>query len=570
LQELGLPYAQDPAITRQLTGFLRQHATAGFAALNRTGRESGLPRPDAILLNGGVFNSRRITERFLAAASAWWPDAPPIQALQHSSLDQAVARGAVCYGLARRGLGRRIGGGAAHAFYVGLASSDKQPNMRAVCLIPRGHEEGNVVDLKAQTFHLTLGRPVQFPLFSTTSDRIDLPGDIVDVGEPFQALPPIHTLFKGQTAKPAAIPVHLRGVLTELGTLELWCVSNTTEERWRLEFELRGAKTAKIMSVTESLPDRFGAVKTEVENVFGKAAKASAKETKQLFRTLEKIIGPRESWRLPLLRELWSTLYAGAGKRRRSADHERLFYQLLGYSLRPGFGYPLDEWRSGETFKLFGDGIQFHAEQPIWNEFWILWRRIAGGLDEGQQTILWDYLKPILARRVPPEAAKGFPKPKGIQPEGLDQMVRTAASLELIDPSEKIQLGHWIAGRLKNPETMPGPWAWAIGRLGARAPLYGSGHKTVPADQASEWVELLLDPRLREIEGASFAIVQISRMTGDRSRDLDDSLRSRIIGALEASQAPERWLRMVAEVIALETADEAQVLGDTLPVGLQL
>ncbi len=141
LQELGLPYAQDPAVTRHLTAFLRQHATAGFEALGLLGSQ-GLPRPDAILLNGGVFNSPKITERLIRIASAWWPDEAPIRLLQHDSLELAVARGAAYYGLVRRGLGRRIGGGAAHAFYVGLAAQKEATTPRAVCLIPRGHEEG--------------------------------------------------------------------------------------------------------------------------------------------------------------------------------------------------------------------------------------------------------------------------------------------------------------------------------------------------------------------------------------------------------------------------------------------
>ena len=73
------------------------------------------------MLNGGVFNSPQIASRLIAVVSAWWPASPRIPVLPHSSLDLAVARGAVCHGLARKGLGRRISGGSAHAFYVGLA-----------------------------------------------------------------------------------------------------------------------------------------------------------------------------------------------------------------------------------------------------------------------------------------------------------------------------------------------------------------------------------------------------------------------------------------------------------------
>src|SRR5690606_20873455 len=99
LQELGLPYAQEPAITRHLAGFLAAHAAAGFRALSQESpAEGALPRPDAILLNGGVFNAPGIAARVVEAVSAWWPDAPPIRLLSHGSLDRSVARGAAYYG----------------------------------------------------------------------------------------------------------------------------------------------------------------------------------------------------------------------------------------------------------------------------------------------------------------------------------------------------------------------------------------------------------------------------------------------------------------------------------------
>jgi molecular chaperone DnaK (HSP70) len=119
LVELGLPYAADPAITRHLAAFLSAHAAAPDGAA----RERPL-RPDAILLNGGVFNSPRLSAALVDAVSSWWPQAPRIPVLGHDSLDLAVARGAAYYGLARRGLGRRIGGGAARAYYVAVAAEE--------------------------------------------------------------------------------------------------------------------------------------------------------------------------------------------------------------------------------------------------------------------------------------------------------------------------------------------------------------------------------------------------------------------------------------------------------------
>lgn len=571
IQELGLPYAQDPGIPRHLAAFLRAHADAGFAALGeqRPGADA-LPRPDAVLLNGGVFRSPVLARRVVDVASAWWPDRPPPRLLEHDSLELAVARGAAYHGLARRGLGRRIGGGAARAYYVGLSkeAGAGDGGKPAVCLVPRGMEEGSTVEID-RPFTLTLDRPVQFQLYGTTADRVDRTGALVDVSdEAFLPLPPIHTILRSAAGGTGAVPVNLEAALTEIGTLELWCRSRATDERWRLEFELRGAQAAGALTVTESMPARFAEAAELVQRVYGtKARPVEEKEVKQLVRSLERALGPKEGWRVPVLRELWSALYAGASKRRRSPVHERLFFQLTGYALRPGFGYPLDGWRCAETFRLFPELVQFHKEQPVWTELWVMWRRIAGGLEESAQRALWSYLQPHLERRVPLGAPPPGPRSKGIHPEGLDEMVRTAASLEHLEPGEKAELGRLISTRLESPG---GPWAWALGRLGARAPLYGSGHRVVPPEQAGEWVRLLVRAGLRRVDGAAFAVAQLARLTGDRTRDLEPEVRAEALSALEAAAAPAAWLRMVREVVALEAADEARALGDTLPAGLML
>jgi molecular chaperone DnaK (HSP70) len=578
LQELGLPYALDPAITRQLAAFLRAHAQAGFAALGEAGMASTsstvLPRPDAVLLNGGVFNSRKLAARLANVVSGWWPEAPPIRVLAHESLDLAVARGATWYGLARHGLSRRIGGGTARALYVGLGKKDGgEP--AALCVMPRGREEGETVDLGERTFHLTLGRPVQFPLFTTTSDGVEAAGAIVPVSEELRLLPPIHTVLQSAAGKTGAVPVHLRATLTEIGTLELWCVSDVSGERWRLEFELRGATSPGAETAIESMPPGFAEARSEIDQVFGRTPKPlqhgmPSRGVRHLWRSLERTLGPRDQWHVPVLRELWAPLFACAARRRRSADHERLFCQLLGYTLRPGFGYPLDEWRCEQAARLFGEGVQFHKEKPVWIEFWVMWRRMAGGLSEARHLEIWDYLKPHLTRRLGHDRAMRAARPKGIQPEGLDEMVRLAAALEHVSAAEKAELGDWIAVRLRDPGTSGGPWAWALGRLGARVPLYGSVHKIVPPQKAGEWLALLLEAQARRVETALFAAVQLARPSGDRSRDLDAQLREQTLAALQAANGPPSWRRLATEVVAMEAADEARALGDTLPVGLQV
>jgi molecular chaperone DnaK (HSP70) len=579
LQEVGLPYAQDPAVTHHLAGFLHAHAFAARAAFGEASDGPGLPRPDAILLNGGVFNSALITQRLIGVVSSWWPDQGPVPLLEHDSLDLAVARGAAYYGLVRRGLGRRIGGGSAHALFIGLekAGSD-QP--AALCVIPRGQEEGEVVDLGGRVFQLSLGRPVRFPLYSTASDRLEKSGDVISVNDDLKPLPPIHTLLKGAAGRTGTVPVHLRALLTEIGTLEISCVSNTNSERWRLEFELRGEAQDSTVSITESMPPSFAEARHWIEKFFGGKAgvnparaelKAAApKDVRQLWNTLEQTLGPREQWRLPLLRELWGILFAGAARRRRSAEHERIFFQLFGYSLRPGFGYPLDDWRCEQSAKLFSESVQFHGEKAVWKEFWVLWRRIAGGLSQGRHEEIWGYLKPILAARVPPRPARHLARPKGVLPEGIDEMVRLAAGLEHLPSQDKLEFGEWIAARLLDEAKASGPWTWALGRVGARAPIYGSIHQVVTPMKAAEWVSRLLEARILRLEGALFALAQLARRTGDRTRDLDESVREQVLSVLQAADASPSWQRMVAEIVPLEAADKARALGDTLPVGLIL
>lgn len=564
--ELGLPFAQDAAITRHLVGFLREHADAGFRALGGQRGSAALPRPDAILLNGGVFNAPVLAQALVQHVSALWPDAAPIRLLPHDSLDLAVARGAAYSGLARRALGRKIGGGAPRAFYA-LVSSDGP--RQGVCLVPRGLEEGETVDLTARTFTLTLGRPVQFQLFSTTADRLDRPGDLVALDDEahFKALPPIHTILQG--AKGATAQVHLVATLTEVGTLALSCVAG--EQRWRLEFELRGLSKPGALTVTQAMPARFSEATVEIERVFGtRPLPVEPKDVKNLLRTLEKVLGPRDGWTVPVLRELWTAAFAGAAKRRRSGDHEKVMYQLLGYSLRPGVGYPLDDWRCAQTFGLFKDLVTHHGEQAIWAEFWVLWRRIASGLDEAAQAAVWNTLKPHLLRRVPVGLPPPKEKLKGVQPQALEEMVRCAASLELLPPAEKVALGGWVASRLEAKDTAGGPWAWALGRLGARVPVHGAAHRVVDVEVAQGWIELLLRQDFRRHDGAPFALAWLARRTGDRARDVDDALRTKVLDTLAQAKAPESWRTLVAEVVEVSAADEARALGDSLPVGLTL
>jgi hypothetical protein len=266
---------------------------------------------------------------------------------------------------------------------------------------------------------------------------------------------------------------------------------------------------------------------------------------------------------MPLLRELFNLLWAGARRRRRSADHERLWLNLAGYCLRPGFGHPLDDWRVAQLWPLFAQGVQYVNESQVWSEWLTLWRRVAGGLKGEEQTRLLDdiafYLQPHSKRQ----------GKSGARKEGYDDMVRLAASLERVPMERKIEVGEWLLERLQKATENLQTW-WAIGRIGARQPFYASVHGVVPVDIASRWLDALLALDWRKVEPAAFAATQIARMTGDRARDLPAELRDRVAGRLQAVKAPASWVAMVREVAELNEADERRVFGEALPPGLKL
>ena len=215
--------------------------------------------------------------------------------------------------------------------------------------------------------------------------------------------------------------------------------------------------------------------------------------------------------------------------------------------------------------------MQHHTEKAVWIEFWVMWRRIAGGLTEAQQRKLYDYLKPHLARRVPPDAPQAArASSRASSPRGWTRWCAPPPRWSTWTPGDKAELGQWIAARLKAETRCGGPWAWALGRLGARVPLYGSSHKVVDVEVAEAWLALLLELDLSA--GRRRALRGGPARAAHRRPDAGPGpeLRARRPRRSRAAKAPDTWVRMVTEVVALEAADEARALGDTLPAGLRL
>ncbi len=560
LVEFGLPYASDAAITRHIAAFLRRHGAQGGAL------------PDTVLLNGGVFHAEALRQRLLDTLNSWRASGTaPVRLLATPRLDAAVARGAVAYAMARAGAAPRIRSGTARAYYLVLQDG------QGICLLPHGTPEGEEVRLQAQRFSLRLGRPVRFHLATSLVDRQHRPGDLVDLHDTVQGeflrLPPIATVLHAKGGAAGDVQVQLGAQVTEVGTLQMHCVAvhhdaARPRQRWQLQFQLRGEAAAQVagdapVAAHPRLQDALAAI----ARVYGdKKAGVDAKEVRQLRATLERLLGERTTWDAPLLRTLFGALLQGARRRRRSLQHERTWFNLAGFLLRPGFGDTLDGWRMEQMWALFGPGIAHSHDSQQWSEWWLLWRRIAGGLHAEQQEMVFE----AIAYYLQPPGGTDIETPEGPPMLALDELLRMAASFERISVAHKTQFGRWLLQRLRSDGAAE-LW-WALGRLGARQPLYASLHHVLPPDVALDWLAQIGQdhPDWARTEPAAFAVAQLAQATGDRARDLPEPVRQQIAGQLVAAQAAPSWAAMVREVTVLDEADTRRVFGEALPPGLVL
>jgi molecular chaperone DnaK (HSP70) len=524
-RELGLPYVSDPAVTRHLAAFLHANENA---------------RPDAILFNGGFFIPEICRARVADVVESWYGRRPLI--LENQDLDLAVAVGAAYYSYVRStGAGLLVRGGLPRTYYIGVGEQD------LVCLVPRGSEEGRTIELEDESLHLVANKPVSFRMYSSLTRVDDEIGNKVNI----TAVPdlhlhaPLNAVIRFGKQGERLIPVKLGARLTEVGTLEVWADSKISEHRWRLQFELRKAAAAKAGAkpaavVSEEALARALAL---VDATFKTGDLAAPELPGRLEQTLA--LG-RNSWPLSAIRQLADRMIELADGRRKSAALELRWLNLCGFCLRPGFGFPGDDWRIEQARRIYATGLTFASQVQNEIDWWIFWGRVAGGLNRNQQTDIFQRLSPVLMPR--------SPKKQRVNTSLLREMWRAASSLELLPLQTKTQLGDALLAMAKKGE-MRETALWCLARLGARRLFYGPINQVLPAAAATRWVEALA-----KISGSADALVSIARRTGDASRDLAPAILAIVRRAVPEDLVP------VLEGEAEE--DAAKIFGEELPSGL--
>jgi hypothetical protein len=425
--------------------------------------------------------------------------------------------------------------------------------------VPRGAEEGTTLEVDNDSLQLVANRPVSFRLYSSLIRTGDALGSVVEFAADDADLhthAPLNAVIRfGKKTGERLIPVKLGARLTEIGTLESWCDSKISDNRWRLEFELR-KKAAQQTARRAAAVVSEEAVKAAVElaaAVFSNREKAPI-APEELPGRLEQTLGlGKNSWPLDSIRKLADAFLEAADGRKKSPAFEVRWLNLCGFSMRPGFGFPGDDFRIEQARRVYAQGLQFANQVQCEIEWWIFWGRVAGGLNRNQQVDVYQRLAPFLL-------PKGGKKVR-LNSSLLREMWRTAASLELLPAGVKMELGDALVRRIRAGEHRESEF-WCLSRLGARKLFYGPINLVAPPTAATRWVEALMG-----VEGAADALAAMARRTEDPTRDLAPSALAAVRRKLESLPHAERYLA----VLEGEEEDEqalGRIFGEELPSGL--
>ncbi|MBI2689168.1 MAG: Hsp70 family protein [Acidobacteria bacterium] len=540
-RELGLPYVSDPAITKHLAAFL---AGAGDVV------------PDAILFNGGFFIPEILRQRVAAVLEGWYGKRPLI--FENRDLDLAVAVGAAYYANAKTtGTGVLVRGGLPRAYFIGVGEAEGV--VKTVCLAPRGTEEGSSLSLDMEGLQLVANKPVSFRLYSSltrTEDQlggvVDFPVADVESGE-LHAHAPLNALIRfGKPQGERFVPVKLGATLTAVGTLEIFCDSKISDNRWRLQFELRKAKAkaagARRAAAVISDEARAGALQ-QLEAVFSPSGTSAPEE---LPARLEQTLGlGRLSWPLDLIRALADRFLEHAEGRKKSAQHEARWLNLCGLCLRPGFGYPGDDLRIEQARRIYASGMTFGNQVQVEIEWYIFWGRVAGGLNKNQQADIYQRIAQYLL-------PKGNKKVQRINSSLHREMWRAASSLEHLPAGTRTELGDALVRKLRNGDGAASE-LWCMTRIGARRLFYAPINQVLPASCAARWVE-----SLAKVPNAAETLVRLAQKTGNVTLDVNaqtSGLVRKLIGG-----DPDLEALLDGE----SQGDLDRVFGEELPGGLVL
>lgn len=556
LKEWGLPHPADLRISAHLASFLVDHL--GEATIS------------GVLFNGGTLIPEVLQDRLRSCLFNWFAAEPKI--LQGKELNFGVANGASYYGAFHYFDLTAIKAGYPRSLYVQLARQD-DGTTQYLCVLPKGTDfsqmKGSQLVVNQKGLKLRVGEPVRFQLFYSNI-LASKPGEIIS-DEMLHPLPSLETLLAVDKGQVGFCEVYLEVSLGETGLFAMtiqgegkysdkkWALTLQVQEKGGENFTRESAEPFIEQSLVES-KKVMSIARREIETFYGK--KASVGSSSHNATGIAKIIEEtakleRKEWDGRFLRSVFDLLEPAKFRRSRSVQHEQAWLNLAGFCLRPGYGDPGDSFRVNKIWNIFQDGMFFPDELRVSNQWWIFWRRVAGGLTKDQQTKLF---------------LKVFPKIKSnnqVPPE----VYLMVGSFELLDMELKTRyVDAILPSLLERTKSGFQQKVWSLSRVASRIPLYGGPNNIVRARAVEPWIESLLN--LPTDKGLDRALLQFfsqaARRIGDRELDIDERLRLRVLDKLVVSNAEHELVDVVKERSQLTEDQRNQLFGEELPSGLRL
>ncbi|MCZ2720373.1 Hsp70 family protein [Marinomonas sp. 15G1-11] len=497
VQSLNLPYEQDPSIHAHLADFLTKH-------VEEITTHSGQTLPDAVLFNGGLFNSSKIKERIIEQLYDWCGH--DLYVCDGNQPDTSVAEGAAyyAYGLVNEAV--KIESGSPHSLFLEMADGS------SVCILPKGSPRGENVVLK-DVFSVTLGSAVQFSLYRADDRLVVEKNHQLDSTLSLYFISNLSVTLENELTELAQIDVRLSSQLTEVGTLSIILETLDQSQQWTLKFNhFQEDKETEVN--TSQVHASLGEAEEALVGCFSKATKQKQDEIKKLRNTLESILGPRDSWNLATARALSDKLLALKSGRNKSASHERQWLMLTGFCLRPGYGFEGDESRVNKLSNILASQPH-HDENSVWSQYWTAWRRIAGGLTVEKQKNLLDCFTMYFS----PTAQRSREKQKQLLTRAGDDLVRLVGGLEYLPVTEKKSLADLLLKRLSKSSEPDTAW-WVIGRLANRNMLYAGETFCLSEDIVLTYLSACLKEDWKKRKQAGLAAVLMAQSTDESSKAL--------------------------------------------------
>jgi molecular chaperone DnaK (HSP70) len=529
LQEFGLPYEKDPEITEHLRQFLKKHCVDG---------------PEAVLFHGGSLHSSLLRERLLDCMNQWFEH--DIRVLKNPSPRLGVSHGACIYSIARDGKYQLIQSGLARSYCVAVEQKKSEPIW--ICVAEAGQQENDKRVINQQ-FQLKGNQQVSFPFAVVEGTDEESHPDIGDVYQSdVKKLSPLIATLK---ASDNFFPVQVTSEMLPTGELKL-DLQNVREPSESFSLELQTRAESQQISQMQKAPIEAEKL---IRDLFGKGLVGKTdKKPKGLLKQIEKLYqNKRNEWGVDFCRFLAKVLVERIKSRRKSEAHEKLWMNGLGFLLRPGFGHVLDEQLMSQmdyNFTMFPTSVQNRVE------YWVMLRRISGGITEDLQNSLYQsYHGYIFDKKAAVKLPGGAPSVKEKQ-----EMLCCFACFEFLKSEYKIQLFQSLLKKFQNYRLEQSDW-WLFSKILHRKPAYAGSAMCLAPEYGNKFFKKVLEggkkyhcPEMKNV------LTTLLKSNTVRVHAFDDDLCAQLSKAFDLHIEEEQQ----------KSVEEKYSFGDSLPLGLKL